>query len=780
MTVGSSAKILRVLPKVLAIFLLSSIVFACLMVFLPNQNVSLAAMHYVGDETSLKDAINNAKNGDIIYLTTDIQMKNSARVFNKDITITSLSSASVYSDIGDAFYVDGSATLRLINITTGTISLDNCSLFLNNYAHVKSVLAYENSTLTMNSGSSATNVYVRGGSFVLNGGVISGSGGFGVHIISSTFIMNGGIISDHNNAGVILSSGTFTMNDGIIKNNKGSGVNIGNAIFTMNGGVISENTTDYRGGGVLIDFQGAFTMNGGLINRNTAEQYGGGVALQGAGTFNMLGGSIEENNALRGGAVYVFSNSSAGICTFTIGGGISIPTIRNNISTDGNEYNIYYYSVDFLIIAGNANIYDTIKLPAIYSSDFCNILLATDKLSYVLNLFVDNPRLNAILVKPLLPLADASPYIRFFNVVNDSYYYLGSLDGNIVLTTDDICIVTFLDWDGTFLETQEVKKTGSILNPPITPQRENYRFSHWDKPLQYIEQDTVVTAQYTINKYVVTFLDWDGKSLRSYPVDHGSSAVPPPNPQREGYTFIGWDSSFSNVTQDIIVTAQYKEGAPPKDSPSGDLTFDIDEDIIFLLIVIVGVMLLATLVVGFSFLFIRKQEGQNGQVPYRYTMDASAVKRQLSRLKYARQSLLLIVVLTIVNIVLSLFGIDFYFLFSATLPSFIAGLGYGMAEELQNSAFLLIGLAVASIIIILYLACWFFARKRRLFILLALILFTIDCLVLSLFILFTGFEIAYFKDIVFHIFILFFLVSGTIAWKRLRGISVDDSNISLK
>ena len=55
----------------------------------------------------------------------------------------------------------------------------------------------------------------------------------------------------------------------------------------------------------------------------------------------------------------------------------------------------------------------------------------------------------------------------------------------------------------------------------------------------------------------VTFVDCDGTVLSAQSVAHGSAAIAPTAPEREGYAFIGWDKDFSNVTEDMTVTAQY-------------------------------------------------------------------------------------------------------------------------------------------------------------------------------------------------------------------------------
>ena len=69
---------------------------------------------------------------------------------------------------------------------------------------------------------------------------------------------------------------------------------------------------------------------------------------------------------------------------------------------------------------------------------------------------------------------------------------------------------------------------------------------------------TSVNGSITAQVYhSVTFVDYDGTVLSAQSVAHGSAAAEPTAPEREGYAFIGWDKDFSNVTEDMTVTAQY-------------------------------------------------------------------------------------------------------------------------------------------------------------------------------------------------------------------------------
>ncbi|MBQ7048541.1 MAG: InlB B-repeat-containing protein, partial [Clostridia bacterium] len=116
--------------------------------------------------------------------------------------------------------------------------------------------------------------------------------------------------------------------------------------------------------------------------------------------------------------------------------------------------------------------------------------------------------------------------------------------------------VTFKDWDGTTLKTQTVNY-GSAATAPSNPSRTGYTFTGWDKSFSNITANTTVTAVYSINSYTVTFKNWNGTTLKTQTVNYGGAATAPSNPSRTGYTFAGWDKSFSNITANTTVTAVY-------------------------------------------------------------------------------------------------------------------------------------------------------------------------------------------------------------------------------
>jgi hypothetical protein len=125
-----------------------------------------------------------------------------------------------------------------------------------------------------------------------------------------------------------------------------------------------------------------------------------------------------------------------------------------------------------------------------------------------------------------------------------------------VIYTINSYTVTFADQDGTIIDTQTVEH-GSPATAPDDPERVGYSFTGWDREFENITGDLTVTATYAINEYTVTFVDHDGTVLKTQIVEHGSAATAPAEPERAGYAFNGWDTCFSEVKSDLMVTAKY-------------------------------------------------------------------------------------------------------------------------------------------------------------------------------------------------------------------------------
>ncbi len=85
-----------------------------------------------------------------------------------------------------------------------------------------------------------------------------------------------------------------------------------------------------------------------------------------------------------------------------------------------------------------------------------------------------------------------------------------------------------------------------------------------DKGVDYMTCDWHIMSKLTLpideerETYIVTFKDYDGNILKEAKVEEGRTAAAPQVPNRNGYAFIGWDKSISNVKDSFEVTAQYE------------------------------------------------------------------------------------------------------------------------------------------------------------------------------------------------------------------------------
>jgi len=115
--------------------------------------------------------------------------------------------------------------------------------------------------------------------------------------------------------------------------------------------------------------------------------------------------------------------------------------------------------------------------------------------------------------------------------------------------------VTFYN-DSTSLKSQSVRK-GQSASAPLTPTKVGHTFIGWDRGFTNIQSNTSVYAVWEKTNQV-TFLDYNGTTLKTEYVGAGESATPPSVTARPGYEFVGWSHSYSNITQDVTTMAQYQ------------------------------------------------------------------------------------------------------------------------------------------------------------------------------------------------------------------------------
>ena len=123
---------------------------------------------------------------------------------------------------------------------------------------------------------------------------------------------------------------------------------------------------------------------------------------------------------------------------------------------------------------------------------------------------------------------------------------------------EDLYMVTFIGFGGATIKFEYIL-AGESAQAPDLAEVHGWHFVKWDTDFSNVTSNITVTAIYEINTYTVVFVDWDGTELSRQTVEHGSDAVAPQDPAREGYTFTGWSNSIKDISSDLTVIAQYKE-----------------------------------------------------------------------------------------------------------------------------------------------------------------------------------------------------------------------------
>lgn len=165
----------------------------------------------------------------------------------------------------------------------------------------------------------------------------------------------------------------------------------------------------------------------------------------------------------------------------------------------------------------------------------------------------------------------------------------------------------------------------------------------------------------------------------------------------------------------------------------------------------------------------------------------AVAQRRAYETKYAnaRVNLLLVVAFTAINIIILATGSYTYFLFSASIPYFIADMGMLLCGKYPPEAYVdgfeemivfepsvfPVFLVIALLIVSVYLVFWFFSKKKPGFLMAALVLFVIDTV--GMFILY-GVSFDSIVDIIFHAYVIWSLVSGIKAHNALLALPKEE------
>ncbi|MBO7119718.1 MAG: InlB B-repeat-containing protein [Bacteroidaceae bacterium] len=91
---------------------------------------------------------------------------------------------------------------------------------------------------------------------------------------------------------------------------------------------------------------------------------------------------------------------------------------------------------------------------------------------------------------------------------------------------------------------------GEAVTAPADPEKAGYTFMGWEPAVPEVmpEQDMTCVAQWSINQYTITFVTgFDDVVVDPITQDYNTPVQAPENPTKEGYVFIGWEPSVPEV-----------------------------------------------------------------------------------------------------------------------------------------------------------------------------------------------------------------------------------------
>ena len=352
-----------------------------------TEHFSLYAMQFLSTTDIAGSELGNIVNGGSFRLTSDADWNDSITI-TQDTDLDLNGFGVCYQGTGSFLVVNSDATLTIKDSQApeekpvppgdGSLYGNTASLTFADNGNQPSMLTYyvtESSPIDTGTSETlkkyevtpkgfivgtATGTIVTvnsGGTFILEGGLLTSKSSGDGHIISNNGTLNlkGGYVAGGNSSGWgggVYSNGTVSMTGGVIaanSGNSGGGMFLDGGSFTMDRGIISGNkthayigeagNTNYALGGGIFAKNATITINGGYITNNcengacNQDSYGchggGGIATIG-GNLTMAGGYVTGNRSTEaGGGMYVGHYNVAGTA-FTMTGG----TIASNCATD--------------------------------------------------------------------------------------------------------------------------------------------------------------------------------------------------------------------------------------------------------------------------------------------------------------------------------------------------------------------------------------------------------------------------------------------------------------
>ncbi|MBQ6898447.1 MAG: InlB B-repeat-containing protein, partial [Clostridia bacterium] len=89
------------------------------------------------------------------------------------------------------------------------------------------------------------------------------------------------------------------------------------------------------------------------------------------------------------------------------------------------------------------------------------------------------------------------------------------------------------------------KNYGEQISAPVAPTKTGHTFAGWNVTFPYtILNNVTVTADWTVNKYIITFDPVGGSAVDSMTYDYNAEITAPADPVKTGYNFKGWSPAL--------------------------------------------------------------------------------------------------------------------------------------------------------------------------------------------------------------------------------------------
>ena len=407
---------------------------------------------------------------------------------------------------------------------------------------------------------------------------------------NAEFEMNGGIITGCTGrdllqcAAGVVNYGTFTMSgnatiSGSKTTTSGEGVAICNVgTLNANGGTVQAGqsctnnaTIQNTGGSATVFYCNVLNTGFGTIKGGTYSYPVENAGTIAGGTFN---GTVSNTSIVTGGT---FNGATTGIYTVTFDSGVPSQIRANCPATAPDAPTRKGYTFDGWFKDGTlydftVNVTENISLTANWTAKSYTVKFdANGGTTIVDKTLTWNDKVLTGVSDPVkagfgftgwtFGGRNVFPGTTYASLASDDTVMSITLTAQWTALT---CTVSFDTNGGSTVQAQNVAYGGKAQEPAV-PTKPGYTFAGWHLNGEAydftspVTEDMTLTAQWTANRYTITFDTDGGSEIAPITQDYGTAVTAPEPPAKPGYTFMGWNPALPATmpAENLTVTAQW-------------------------------------------------------------------------------------------------------------------------------------------------------------------------------------------------------------------------------